>query len=757
VGEGEHPVVLVIDDAQHADDGLLNFLEYLLAVASFPCFVTLFTRPGLLETNPSLATNRRATVLHLESLNQRDMAALIDGLVVGLPTAVRDSLVARAEGVPLFAVETVRSLIDRDIVVPRRGQYVLADGAALDLDAMGAPASLQALINARLDTLPPEQRRVVDQASVVGGSFTRDLIVALCPEVADLDGSLAALVRSQLLRQESNRFSNEHGRFQFVQSAVRQVAYGTLSRRDRKASHLAVVSLLQAGTDESDEVSSILAQHYLEAIDAVPDDPDVATLTRAAVEQLRQAAARTAALGAPAEAAGHLAVAFERCTDPELRVRIEVELADQLNRAGSYAESVRHAEAARDVLDGLGEEELAARAVGVHGMALVAIGDYEGADAVGSQRLAQAQGRVGLEAELGLVRPVIAARLRTGSDFRDLAELGVRLAERLGSQRETANSYVSLATHYMTRGPHGLGRMLLESAADLARSCHDTLTLCRALGNLNADWTQDDAERAASFGREAVLAARATGDQYWVSSSGLNLALALAVLGEWEDTLAIWRAEGLMPIDAMITDALCGRILRARGERWQAPTDLGLAGHDDPTAVAFQAVSRAMAVLDGGGAPDFAPVAAAIAEMHVASGIFDDFTSVWQLASDLAWEARDLPALDALLGLLEDEPNKLPVGLDAQTHRVRGLLAIACDHGPDVVEDNLRASIELAEGWHSTPTTARCCADLGAWLEGVGRAEEAGPLLERARAGFEQLGAAAWRRELDEQLAGARA
>ncbi len=59
----------------------------------------------------------------------------------------------RAEGIPLFAVETVRSLIDRDLVVPRGGQYVLADPDALDLDAVGAPASLQALIAARLDTL----------------------------------------------------------------------------------------------------------------------------------------------------------------------------------------------------------------------------------------------------------------------------------------------------------------------------------------------------------------------------------------------------------------------------------------------------------------------------------------------------------------------------------------------------------------------------------------------------------------------------
>ena len=79
---------------------------------------------------------------------------------------MRARLVERAEGIPLFAVETVRSLIDRDLVIPRGGRYVLADTERLDLDTIGAPATLQALVSARLDSLSAEQRRVVDRASV---------------------------------------------------------------------------------------------------------------------------------------------------------------------------------------------------------------------------------------------------------------------------------------------------------------------------------------------------------------------------------------------------------------------------------------------------------------------------------------------------------------------------------------------------------------------------------------------------------------
>ena len=176
VAGGVEPVVMLIDDAQYADAGLVKFVEHLMAAASFPCLVVLLTRPELLAANPSLVTNRRATVLHLEQLTDADMAALVDGLVEGLPEGVRDELVARAEGVPTFAVETVRALIDRDLVVPRGGSYVLRDPEHLDLSAIGAPASLQALISARLDTLSLAERRVVDRASVAGDSIEPSLL-----------------------------------------------------------------------------------------------------------------------------------------------------------------------------------------------------------------------------------------------------------------------------------------------------------------------------------------------------------------------------------------------------------------------------------------------------------------------------------------------------------------------------------------------------------------------------------------------------
>ena len=188
-------VVLVIDDAQHADDGLLDFLDHLLATARAPVFVLAVARPELLARRPDLG-GRRATVVRLEPLDDSAMADLVDGLVVGLPASTRAALVERAEGVPLFAVETVRALIDRDLVIASGGEYVPADGADLDLAAIGAPASLQALVAARLDALTAEEKRVVTDASVLGATFTRDGLVALGCDDATLDVG-AGLVGAQ--------------------------------------------------------------------------------------------------------------------------------------------------------------------------------------------------------------------------------------------------------------------------------------------------------------------------------------------------------------------------------------------------------------------------------------------------------------------------------------------------------------------------------------------------------------------------------
>ena len=208
-------------------------------------------RPEVTTTRPGFGAGRRSTTLYLEPLFPTAMSHLLDGLVDGLPPMLRDELIRRAEGTPLYAVETMRALIDRDVVVPREGRYTVDAAAAtgVDLDALGPPASLQALLAARLDALSEAERRTVQDASVLGLTFTFDGIACLAPADINLDTVLATLRHKEILTVEADPRSPERGQFRFVQAMLRTVAYDTLSRRDRQSRHLAVAEFLSLQPD----------------------------------------------------------------------------------------------------------------------------------------------------------------------------------------------------------------------------------------------------------------------------------------------------------------------------------------------------------------------------------------------------------------------------------------------------------------------------------------------------------------------------
>ena len=126
------------------------------------------------------------------------------------------------------------------------------------------PETLTALIASRLDGLAPEDRTLVSDAAVLGQSFT----IAALSAVSGIDPSaleprLRELVRRELLTLEVDPRSPEHGQYAFVQALIREVAYNTLARTDRKARHLAAARFFESLG--SDELAGALAGHYLAA------------------------------------------------------------------------------------------------------------------------------------------------------------------------------------------------------------------------------------------------------------------------------------------------------------------------------------------------------------------------------------------------------------------------------------------------------------------------------------------------------------
>ena len=751
------PVVLLIDDAQHADDGLLDFVEHLLAVGTFPCFVLLLGRPSLLEKRPTLATNRRANVLHLDNLTDAEMSTLLDGLVVGLPGSVRNALVERSEGTPLYAVETVRSLIDRDLVLPRGGQYVLANGESLDLDAVSAPASLQALIAARLDTLPPDLRRVIDQASVLGAAFTRESIAGLCADLPDLDAALAGLVRAQLLSQESSRFSTEVGHYRFVQTGVRQVAYGTLSRRDRKASHLAVVQQLEAQDDPADELAPIIAQHYLEALDAVPGEPDSTALAVEAVDHLRRAATRASSLGAPAEAAGHLKAALDRTTDLLQRARIELELANQFKILGDLAKAMAHSTSARDAFDRLDDPVSAAAAVAVVSFCLF----YQ--DRNVDAAIEMAEGRLAAlrpvedthRVQLELLRVLVGVKLDTGRDFGDECFEKLRLAEVVDDDSELADAYLSLGLHCSRVGAVSVSRTILEEAAEIAQRNRDRRMRARVLVNLNALWLNQDTVKSVGFGREAVQEASTLGDVGWKSIAVLNLALSLLLEGGWPEVSELLDKDPVWGVDRPYAELLTNYLAVNRGEPDAAQQPRGRAQDADAitAGTAFHTLDRAVRAATAGD-PDAARLAVeAVAHIHDVAQIVDDFVVVMALAAEVLVRLEDRAALARLNAIVDaHHPGTHSRGVRVVRTHLRGVEAIWNGSEPAVVEQHLRSALTEAEAWGSGLLQARIAADLGVWLASQGRAGEAVDLIELARRQHTRMGAVFQLADLDARL-----
>ena len=324
------PTVLVFEDIHWADSALLDFIEYLVEWSrDVPLFVLTLCRPELQDRRPTWGSGKRNfTSIFLEPLSPDAMAVLLTGPVPGLSEELRARILDRAEGVPFYAVETVRMLLDRGVLVREGNAYRLTG----EIETLEVPETLHALLAARLDGLSAEERRIVQQAAVLGRSFTlRGISEVSGLSEQELESLLATLTRKEIVSLKSDPLSPERGQYAFLQDLVKKVAYDTLSRRERKTLHLAAAAHLFSLGDE-EEIVEVLAAHYLDAYRAAPDDADAESLRETARQMLVRAAERAASLAADEEAQHAYERAIELSNDPLVQAELH-------ERAGLMAHS----------------------------------------------------------------------------------------------------------------------------------------------------------------------------------------------------------------------------------------------------------------------------------------------------------------------------------------------------------------------------------------------------------------------------------
>jgi len=277
----QRPLVLAFEDLHWADDGLLDFVDYLVDWASdLPILVVASARPELLERRPGWGGGKRnATTISLAPLAGDDTARLIAALLERsvLPAETQASLLQRAGGNPLYAEEFARMLAER--------------GAT---DAL--PETLQGIISARLDLLEPGEKALLQRAAVVGRTFWLGSLNGTSRE--PLEDQLHALQRKEFVRRERRSSVERDTEYAFLHVLIRDVAYAQIPRARRAQRHLEVAEWIES-LGRTEDTAEMLAHHYLAALQydrtAVTDEP--AVLGRA-LHALGEAGTRALSLNA---------------------------------------------------------------------------------------------------------------------------------------------------------------------------------------------------------------------------------------------------------------------------------------------------------------------------------------------------------------------------------------------------------------------------------------------------------------------------
>jgi class 3 adenylate cyclase len=359
----ERPLVIGIDDAHWADDGLLDLIEEAaFSVEGAPLVMLCTSRPELLERRPGFGrAARNVTQIELRPLPREATTQLAAALLAdGTPELVR-RVAEVSGGNPFFAEEVAQRLAE--------------DPAAA---VEGLPETVQAAIAARLDLLPPGEKRAIQYASVLGPGFLEE---ALADLLAESPGpALEALTRKALIQE---RVAEGRGRYGFRHQLIREVAYASLPKAERVRLHeRAADGILARAGEHHGELAELVAFHRVRAAELETTPERSAEALRATLEAADAVFRRGASLrsqhlyeqaaklaGSAGERVAALraasAVAARRFRgDEAVRLLREMaavaeEASDSAAAAKAYARAVEIATRMRGITGWLPESELA--------------------------------------------------------------------------------------------------------------------------------------------------------------------------------------------------------------------------------------------------------------------------------------------------------------------------------------------------------------------------------------------------------------
>ena len=449
---------------------------------------------------------------------------------------MQEQIHERADGIPLYAVETVRMLLDRRLLERVGDEYRVVG----PVEQLEVPETLHALIAARLDALPAEERRLLENASVLGKTFTKHALAEVSGRHEDeVETLLASLVRKEVLGVQSDPRSPERGQYGFLQALIQRVAYETLSRVERKARHLAVAAYLEGAgaTRRSWSRSSRRTTSTPTVRSRTPRTP-----TRSRSGHATGCAKR--ATGRPRSAANREAEryfeqAVELADSVSGRARLHERAGDVAAAAGRTERAHRHYEQAVELFSGEGDERSAALVSARVAEILWLTARLDEAlerteRAYEALRGQSDEAFAAVAAELGRLR-LFAGKLDGAAEPLDVA-LAIGQRDRLHNTVVQALITRSLVYEAVGRPEESIA--LMERALALALTLDAPALALRAYHNLAFLAVEHGDQEAAIRHAEAGIAfARQRGDRRWEDLILSQLSEPLYLVGRWDDAL----------------------------------------------------------------------------------------------------------------------------------------------------------------------------------------------------------------------------
>jgi class 3 adenylate cyclase/tetratricopeptide (TPR) repeat protein len=528
------PLVLVFEDIHWADDGLLDFVEHLADWSSgVPLLILCTARPELFERRSGWGGGKlNALTLALSPLSHEDSATLLSLVLARtvLPAETQQALLERASGNPLYAEQFARLYVERGSV-----------------DDLPLPEGVQGLIAARLDSLPAEEKALLQDCAVMGKVFWSG---ALAGNGA-VENQLHSLERKEFIRRERRSSVAGQDEFAFRHVLVRDVAYGQIPRAERAAKHVRAAGWIE-GLGRPQDHAELLAGHYLAAL-ALDRSGDLVSgeVRERALRALSDAGERASALNNFEGAATYARAALDLAGDDwPGRARLLFQLGKaEASTAGEGRDALLEA---AETFETMGEVELAAEA-----RVLLALGGYLiGREDDLEEQLERATALVAARPPTRAKASVLSSRARHAylagryHAARELGQEALEMAGSAGADEIRAEALLYLGGAKLELGdPSGIDDMH-ESVA-VAKSINSALLITRACNNLAIVLRLDGHVRESmAVAEEGLAVAERFGMHANVQFARSSRPFNRYELGQWD--------EALRDADAFLADGAAG-------------------------------------------------------------------------------------------------------------------------------------------------------------------------------------------------------